>query len=51
MKWLLIFAGLLGVYFWLLISTTDTMIDQTIRLQQRYQTVAAEADRIAAGQQ
>ena len=49
MKWFVIVAAFMGTYFWFLVTTTNLMVNQTMQLHQRYQTVAAQADQIANG--
>ena len=48
MKWFVIFAALLGLYFFMLVSYTDMAMNQTMQLHQQYEKVADQADQIAA---
>ena len=49
MKWFVIFAVLFGAYFWMLVSSTDMVLDQTMQFHAQYEKVADQADQIAAG--
>lgn len=50
MKLFVVLAMLVGAYYYFLLSTTNMMLNATQQLQERYQTVAAQADAVAAGQ-
>ena len=51
MKWFVMLAVIFGAYYWLLISSANMMIDQTMQLHQQYVRVAEQADQIAVGKQ
>lgn len=49
MRWFVVLGILVGVYYFLMISTVNTALDQTIEISHRYENFAAEAEQIAAG--
>lgn len=48
MRWFFILAIILGVYYWLIVSSTDMVINQTMQLHQQYQAAAEQTEVIAA---
>ena len=47
MKWFVIFAVLLGGYYYFLTHTTDVILNQTQHLQQQYTYAIQNADQLA----
>jgi hypothetical protein len=49
MKLFIVLAFLVGGYYYLLMASTDLVLDQTMQLQKQYVTLAEQADQIAVG--
>jgi hypothetical protein len=49
MKLFVFVAIIIGAYYWLMISSTDMMVDQTMQLHAHYEQVAEQSEFIASG--
>lgn len=49
MKWFVILAFIVGVYYALLMASTNLVLGQTQQLEHQYQQAAVQADQIAGG--